>query len=120
MNRTYFFRGNITIKSNFEPMKLPSNSHITKEKLTDYLLKPSQENDKSKFLEMGGFYLSNWEELHAAITALLGLDAEPAQSNEFGQFFEIRGRMRNLGVKTIWLWENGAETPRFITLFPFP
>jgi len=101
-------------------MKLPPSSHISKEKLTNYLLKPSEENDKSRFLVMGGFYLSNWEELRAAITGLLDLDAEAAQSNEFGQFFEICGRIRNLGVKTIWLWENGAKTPRFITLFPFP
>ncbi|MCF8245568.1 MAG: hypothetical protein K9J37_07560 [Saprospiraceae bacterium] len=101
-------------------MKLPHNSHIPKEKLTAYLLQRREENDKSNFLGMGGYFLDNWDDLREDINRLLELEAELAQLNEFGQFFEITGRLRNLGVKTIWLLENGTETPRFITLFPFP
>lgn len=114
------FRGNITNISNFGAMKLPHNSHIPKEKLTAYLLQRREENDKSNFLGMGGYFLDNWDDLREDINRLLELEAELAQLNEFGQFFEITGRLRNLGVKTIWLLENGTETPRFITLFPFP
>lgn len=114
------FRGNITNISNFGAMKLPHNSNIPKEKLTDYLLQQREENDKSNFLAMGGYFLENWNDLQKDISGLLELEAEPAQANEFGQFFEITGRLRNLSVKTIWLWESGNETPRFITLFPFP
>jgi len=101
-------------------MKLPENSVITQEKLADYVLKPGKSNDKSKFLALGGYFVENWQELGTDLRSLLQLDTEPAQDNEYGQFFEICGNLRNLKVKTIWLLERGTELPRFITLFPFP
>ena len=40
---------------------------IEKEKLTNYLLKHRERNDKSKFLNSLGFNLDNWENLKKEI-----------------------------------------------------
>ncbi len=99
-------------------MKLPQNSIISSEKIIGYLLKPNKTNDKSKFLALGGYSLDNWLDLEHDLRALLRHPADLGQRNKYGQFFEIKGNLRNLKVKTIWLWEHGAEAPRFITLVP--
>lgn len=46
-------------------MKLPADLEITPEKLTNYLLVKLPRNDKSKFLAMAGYGMSNWEVLHS-------------------------------------------------------
>ena len=47
----------------------------------------------------------------------------PAGTNQFGQYFEIRGVLRGpngvvLRVKTIWMREHLSEVTHFITLLP--
>lgn len=101
-------------------MQLPEDTIIAIAKITDYLLKPGLPGDKAKFLAMGGYTMENWPELETDIRNLLELETTFQKSDEFGDYYEISGNLRNLQVKTIWLWEHGSDVPRFITLFPFP
>ena len=57
-------------------MKLPDNSLIAPEKLTQYLLILKKRNDKSKWLAQGGYTLENWPELGNDLRAqILSLEA---------------------------------------------
>jgi hypothetical protein len=105
-------------------MKLPADSLIPLEKLTRYLLIRLARADKSAFLARAGYTLEKAEGLMQDLRAqLLPLDAVPAGTNQFGQFYEIRGMLRGpngviLPVKTIWMREHLSEVTRFITLLP--
>ena len=44
-------------------MKLPADTLIAPEKLTQYLLVVRKRNDKSKWLAQAGYALENWREL---------------------------------------------------------
>ena len=101
------------------PMKLPIDSFIAPEKLTHYLLVFTEQNDKSKFLEKGGYSIENWEALEVDIRELLKNEATFQKVDTFGEYFVIVGELSNgLKVKTIWLREAGLEIFRFITLIP--
>lgn len=69
---------------------------------------------------MGGYSMNNWQELETGIRSLLQLEAVYQRTDDFGDYYEIIGSLRNLQVKTIWLWEHSSDSSRFITLFPFP
>ena len=84
-------------------MKLPVDAIIAEEKLTHYLLVPQVRE-------------TNWHfSRKPAMRAL--------ESNEFGQYFEIRGNLRgpngvSIRVRTIWMKEHLSEAVKFITLIP--
>lgn len=100
-------------------MKLPSNSIIATEKITNYLLQFREKADKSKFMSLGGYTLDNWEELEHDIRLLLeNGEAEFSRTDNFGDYYVVFGNLRNLHVKTVWLLEKGTEIPKFITLIP--
>ncbi len=99
-------------------MKLPHQSQIAEDKLTKYLLLPRMRADKSKFLSLGGYTLENWKTLEEDIRSLLKNEAFEEEVTEFGTLYSITGNLRNLRVKTVWIWEQGAELPRFVTLVP--
>lgn len=103
-------------------MKLPPDSIITPEKLTSYLLVFSEQNDKSKYLEQGGFNLDNWQMLESELRNLLENEAVFQKEDTFGEYYVIIGQLFPSGirVKTIWLKESGSEIVRFITLIPLP
>jgi hypothetical protein len=105
-------------------MKLPADSQIPIEKLTHYLLIPLARADKSKFLARGGYTAGNPEFLLEDLKSqILPLDAAAAGTNQFGDYYEIRGSLRGpngmvLHVKTIWMREHLSGATRFVTLFP--
>lgn len=105
-------------------MKLPANSEIPLAKLTQYLLVPLPRGDKSKFLARANYTSANAKDLIADIRSqILPLDATPAGSTKFGDFFAIRGILRgpngvSLRVKTIWIREHLRGDVRFVTLLP--
>jgi hypothetical protein len=105
-------------------MKLPADSIIPLEKLTRYLLVPQKRADKSAFLLRGGYQLENANQLLDDLRSqILALDAVPAGSTKFGNFFQIRGVLhapngKKLRVKTIWMREHLRGVVRFITLLP--
>ena len=56
-------------------------------------------------------------------TQILPLDATPLQSNKFGQYYEIRGRLKGphgrvLGIRSIWMTEHLSKITKFVTLIP--
>jgi hypothetical protein len=105
-------------------MKLPPNTAIPIEKATHYLLVPQARGDKSAFLQRAGYTIENADQLLRDLrTQLLPLKATPLQSNKFGQYYEIRGRLTGpnggrLAVRTIWIAERLSGTTRFVTLLP--
>jgi hypothetical protein len=57
------------------------------------------------------------------VMQILPLKATSAGTNQFGQYYEIRGALRGtkgvvLHVKTIWMREHLSEVTRFINLLP--
>ena len=105
-------------------MKLPANCEIPLSKLSQYLLVPLARADKSKFLAQAGYTLGNAPRLIDDLRSqILPLDATPAGTTEFGDFYEIRGILRGpngvtLRVKTIWIREHLQRNTRFVTLLP--
>ncbi len=105
-------------------MKLPPDAEIPLPKLLQYLLVPLARADKSKFLARAGYTTDNAPELLADIRSqILPLDATPAGTTKFGEFFEIRAALRgpngvSLRVKTIWIREHLSGDTRFVTLLP--
>lgn len=105
-------------------MKLPADSEIPLPKLTQYLLVPLARGDKSKFLARAGYTLENPFALMTDLRSqILPLDAVPAESTEFGEFFEICGVLRGpnavtLRVKTVWIREPLQGKTRLVTLVP--
>jgi hypothetical protein len=105
-------------------MKLPGDSLIPLEKVTRYLLVPLARADKSAFLARAGYTLETADRLMQDLRSqMLPLDALRAGTNQFGQYYEIRGALRGpngvvLRVKTIWMREHLSEVTRFITLLP--
>jgi len=105
-------------------MKLPAETVISEDKLLRYLLVPQLRGDKSSFLRQAGYELGNALHLLRDLRAqILPLDAIPLESNQFGQYYEIRGTLRGpngtaLLVRTIWMREHLSGMTKFITLIP--
>ena len=105
-------------------MKLPENTVIARSKLTQYLLTYKSRNDKSEWLASAGYELENWQilknDLHHLI---LSYDAIPTEMTEWGQRYEIRGKLpgpngKSLSVRTIWMIETTTGISKFLTMYP--
>lgn len=105
-------------------MKISVNATITREKITDYLLKRQPDNDKSKFLARAGYSSDNWQRLLEDIrTQILPTEAELMRKTAYGDLFRIRGKLLgpngvSLRVITVWMAEYASQQTKFITLFP--
>ena len=101
-------------------MKLPADSEIPLPKLLQYLLVPLARADKSKFLARAGYTTGNPLVLIADIRSqILPLDATPAGTTEFGDFFEIHGPNGvSLRAKTVWIRGQWQGNTRFVTVLP--
>ena len=111
-------------KNRIKKMKLPGNTLIVPEKLTNYLLVPRKRNDKSKWLAGAGYTPENWEMLEADLrNQILSENADSVERTEFGQMYEIRGILvgpngKSLSVLTVWMTDNKTGNTRFITMSP--
>ena len=105
-------------------MRLPDDSLVVREKLTDYLLRWRPEDDKSTFLAQAGYTLENADRLMADIGAqLMSLEAMPIENTEYGSKLALSGVLtgpngRALRVVTIWMTEAATGETKFITLYP--
>lgn len=105
-------------------MKLPEDTLIAQEKLTKYLLTKRKRNDKSQWLVKAGYTLENWKVLENNLREqILSMDAIRAEDTEYGQMYEIRGRLvgsngKSLAVCTIWMTERASGRTKFITMYP--
>lgn len=102
--------------------RLPQDSVISEAKLTQYLLVPLPQNDKSNFLAQAGYTLENWEQLQADIrNQVLPQPAELLAVTRYGTKYAVYAKLagpngQELKVMTIWMTSNDAT--RFITLVP--
>lgn len=105
-------------------MKLPKNSIIAQEKLTQYLLVLRKRNDKSKWLAQAGYTLENWKILENDLrNLLLSRNAQLIENTQYGQMYEIKGKLsgpngKRLSVYTIWMTESETENTKFVTMYP--
>lgn len=105
-------------------MKIPSTVYIAREKITEYLLKQRDEDDKSKFLVSAGFTLDTVNELEKELRSQVEkFEAELFDTTDYGDKFQIRGELQgingiSLKVMTIWMYETSTEKWKFITLIP--
>jgi len=105
-------------------MKLPQDTIIDPRKVTEYLLRPLDENDKSAFLARGGYTGKNPERLvHDLRTQLLPRDVEFVGPFEYGTKFAIRGILcgpsgHDLRVISYWATLEASGETRFLTLYP--
>lgn len=107
-------------------MRIPADEAlIPRDKLTQYLLVPRIEDDKSKFLVQAGFELDNPDILEQAICELLRVnDAVQDRTNEYGVYYRVTGDLigtngRILKVVTIWIVKVNSDGKfSFVTLKP--
>lgn len=104
-------------------MKLPADSEIARIKVTHYLLKLRDEDDKSRFLALGGYTLVHADKLLDELRGLLAGEAEFVQSTEYGDKYRIHGTLtgpngRALRVASIWMTEAATGRTKFVTLYP--
>ena len=107
-------------------MKMPGGDAaiVDPEKITGYCLNPEHPRGKHKVRVFAtlGFTAENARELRAALLeAAATNDAQPAQSDQFGDRyvveFEIRGP-RALGVvRSTWIVRRGETAPRLTSCF---
>jgi hypothetical protein len=105
-------------------MKLPVDTIIAREKLTDYLLRPRDDHDKSGFLAVAGYTGLDADRLEEAMRVqLLPLEAAPAGVTVYGEKFIVRGSLtglsgRTLKVLSVWMVEKATGLTKFITPYP--
>jgi hypothetical protein len=105
-------------------MKLPSDTLIATEKLTQYLLTLRRHNDKSLWLYRAGYTIKNWQLLEKDLRRqIISLDAIPTENTRYGQMYEIKGNLigpngKTLSVCTIWMTETATGDTKFITMYP--
>jgi hypothetical protein len=105
-------------------MRLSENTLISPEKLTDYLLVFKKRNDKSQWLSKIGYTIENWKVLEYDLRKqILTLDVVPIEKTEYGQLYEIKGKLtgpngKSLSVCTIWMIETETGMSKFITMYP--
>jgi hypothetical protein len=105
-------------------MKLPVHSVIAPAKLTEYLLKRRDVDDKSGLLALAGYTQMDADRLENDIrTQLLSLDAEPLDVTDYCVKHRIRGVLtgpngKHLRVSSIWATVHTTGETRFITLYP--
>ncbi|HAS16847.1 MAG TPA: hypothetical protein DCR39_02910 [Nitrospiraceae bacterium] len=105
-------------------MKLPENTLISADKLTQYLLAYKKRNDKLQWLSKAGYTLDNWQILEEDLRKqILTIDATLVEKTKYGQMFEISGELfgpngKSLAVTTIWMTENENKITKFITMYP--
>jgi len=105
-------------------MKLPADSIIDPRKVTEYLLRLREEDDKSLFLAQAGYTLENAPRLLADLREqILTLEAEVIGPFEYGMKFRIRGILKGptggeLRIVSIWVTLGTTGKTRFVTLYP--
>lgn len=105
-------------------MKLEPPFLVAESKLTNYLLISLPRDDKSNYLRLADYQLSNWSVLEKDLLALVETSDATLEGNSvFGDLYSIVGSLvgpngRSLMVKTIWMKEKKTGFTKFITLYP--
>jgi hypothetical protein len=104
-------------------LKIPPDAIIPREKITEYLLRPRKQDDKSRFLGRLGFSIDAPEVLEAAIRQRASegeavMDAKDVYGESFVLTANLTGPRDALAVRSIWIRRAGETAVRFVTLYP--
>ncbi len=109
-------------------MRLPGveRAVIDAGKIRDYLLSDSHPvgRFKAAFFVGLGYSAAEWELLAADLRGhAMDNDAVASELSEYGQKYEIRGRIEGPAGKgavlvAVWIVLRGEDFPRFVTAFP--
>ena len=108
-------------------MPLPNGDRAVVEaaKVRDYLLSLQHPigRAKARFFHALGFTEVDWPKLQKALQNLARSgEAEPAETNAFGQKYLVRGILqgpsREAAIVTVWIVHHGEAIPRFVTAYP--
>ena len=105
-------------------MKLPADSIVRPEKITEYLLKPRARNDKSKFLNELGYNLDDWTVLRDDILMqFLPKEAHFDENTPYGDMYHIEADLlgpngKTRKVLTVWLLDTTLGQAHLVTMYP--
>src|SRR5262245_5908994 len=109
-------------------MNLPNadDVEIAKEKITHYLLNPLHPDGagKAAFYTGMGFKVEGWDVLAAAFQQLAASCPIAKEVNSpHGTKYVVDGTLttpcgKTPVVRTVWIIDHGAETPRLVTAYP--
>jgi len=109
-------------------LKLPGveRAIVDAAKIRDYLLSESHPvgRFKATFFAALGYSAVAWAGLAADLRGhALDNEAVATQANEYGQKYEVRGRIegptgRAADLVAVWIVLRGEDFPRFVTAFP--
>lgn len=104
-------------------MKLSGTITIPNAKLTQYLLIPRREDDKSKFLAQAGLTADNPDQLKKAILTLAQTyEAIADRQDRYGTYYRVEGPLAGpsgtLAVVTVWIERAADGIIQFVTLKP--
>ena len=104
-------------------MKIPPDAIILRQKITEYLLRPREQDDKSRFLGRLGFSIDAPEVLEAAIRAHASEgEAAAGERDVYGERFVLVGKLTGPTdgriIQSIWIQLSGETALRFVTLYP--
>src|SRR5487761_1297010 len=104
-------------------MIIPKDAIIPVEKVRDYLLKPLEKGDKSRFLAIAGYSREEyWELLRDIREQLLPAEALFQDHRHNEDVYVLLGILHGpngnrLAVRTVWVL-NLFQEIRFVTLYP--
>lgn len=111
---------NYTIQKRLKNFK---NAVIARNKLKNYILNPTKDEDKARFFKSLGYNMQNYEHLERDIRAKLATNkALKYQTSSDGSVgFQVNmyiGINKKSFVTTAWKIDKGDKVPRFITAYP--
>ncbi|MEQ1859251.1 MAG: DUF6883 domain-containing protein [Chthoniobacteraceae bacterium] len=105
-------------------MKLPQDATVAPAKISQYLLRYRDQDDKSQLLAQAGYTAEDATRLLNDIrNQLLPLDAELIGPSDYGNKYRICGVLRGpngreLRVASIWITLEATGVTKFLTLYP--
>jgi len=107
-------------------LPFPDSLRVDQSKITGYLLSESSSHGKAAFFLRLGFRAENWEMLAAVLkTHARENNVVSVVDSPYGKRYSIDGpietpdnRQPRPQVRTVWILEAGAVSPRLITAHP--
>jgi len=96
---------------------------IENQKILDYLLKPLEKADKSKFLNIIGYTPQNWLLLKSDILSQFSeYPTAMQEQTPYGTLFHIEGTLRaplkTVEITTVWIQLPDTNVLKLVTLYP--
>lgn len=107
-------------------VRLPHLHHalVEEQKITAYLLSENRSEGKAAFFVAHGFTLARWDALRDALLAHAAThEVALVVENPYGVKYIVEGALRTPDgrdprVRSVWIINAGAHTPRLVTAYP--